>query len=50
MWLILPCFFSKVLLQLGLREASQVSHVLYSESLCDGGTQLPPQVTAAWMK
>lgn len=47
---VLPCLFSKVLSQLGLREASQIAHVLYSQSFCNGGTQLSAQVTAAWVK
>lgn len=45
--LILPCLFPKVLSQLGLRETSQISHVLYSQGFCNGGSHLTPQVTAA---
>lgn len=43
----LPCLFSKVLSQLGLRETSQISHVLHSQGFCNGGSHLTPQVTAA---
>ena len=49
-WSALPCFFSEVLSQLGLREAGQLTHVLYSQSFCNGGTQLTPQVTAVQVK
>lgn len=45
--LILPCLFPKVLSQLGLRETSQISHVLHSQGFCNGGSHLTPQVTAA---
>lgn len=47
-WLISsPCLFSKVLLQLCLREAGQVPHVLNSQGLCNGDAQLAPEVTSA---
>lgn len=46
-WLLPPCLFSKVLFQLGLREAGQVPHVLNSQGVCDGDTQLAPKVTSA---
>lgn len=48
--LVLPRLFSKVLDQLSLREAGQISHILYGQSFCDGGTQLTPQVPAARVK
>lgn len=43
----LPCLFTKVLSQLGQGEAGQLAHVLHPQGLCDGGTQLPPEITAA---
>lgn len=43
----LPCLLSKMLLQLGLREAGQFPHVLNPQGLCDGDAQLSPEVTSA---
>lgn len=40
----LPCFFSKVLHQLGLREASEISHVLHFQSFNYRSPHLTPQV------
>ena len=47
---VLPRFVSKVLSQLNLGELGELSHVLHTESLCDGHPQLPSQIATAWAK
>lgn len=40
-----PSLLSKVLLQLDLGELSEISHVFHPQSLCNGCSQLPSQIT-----